>query len=53
MTISAPLNVKHAVHVEFDSKTGTYTGLPADWAAGSGTAAGALHVHVACTRAPR
>jgi len=32
MTISAPMAVKHAVHVEYDAKTGTYNGLPSAWA---------------------
>lgn len=29
--ISGPTNVQHAVHVEFDARTGTYLGMPTVW----------------------
>lgn len=29
--ISGPTNVQHAVHVEFDARTGTYVGMPTVW----------------------
>ena len=33
MEISGPTNVKHGLHVAFDSKTGEFIGLPDDWSA--------------------
>jgi len=30
-SISAPLNVQRMVHVEFDARTGTFTGMPSVW----------------------
>jgi hypothetical protein len=31
LAISAPLNVQRVVHVEFDTKTGTFSGVPEVW----------------------
>ena len=30
-TISAPTNTSRVLHVEFDTRTGTFTGLPSVW----------------------
>jgi hypothetical protein len=31
VSISGPINVQRMVHVEFDNKTGTFTGMPSVW----------------------
>lgn len=33
VSISGPINVQRMVHVEFDTKTGTFTGMPSVWKA--------------------